>query len=107
MVEKKRAVLRISAIETLLAERDAAVEIVGLKALPNNPLIREELQEMDGEPVWIESKTAQYGNYWITQVAGGIVSFRNGAGYGFRFEEVTDRWKSKIYRRRPEDGKQK
>ena len=71
---------------------------------PNDPLTLEQLREMDGEPVWIESKTGQYGKYWLTQSDSGIVSFRNGYGYCFQYEVVTTQWGSKIYRRKPEEG---
>lgn len=93
-------------LENYAAALKLAIDALRAQAAPppNDPLTLEELREMDGEPVWIESKTAQYGNYWLIQVDGGIVSFRNRAGYGFRFEEVTDGWSSKIYRRKPEEG---
>jgi hypothetical protein len=90
----------LQASNLVKAYREGRAEILP----PNDPLSLEQMREMDGEPVWIESKTAQYGNYWLIQVDGGIVSFRNRAGYGFRFEEVTDGWSSKIYRRKPEEG---
>lgn len=98
-----------SAIETLLAERDAAVEIVGLKALPNDPLTREELQEMDGEPVWIEWGGHPQAGWALVRVwskANNVIylTYHNGntdlLGY-----VLADG--GKIYRRRPEDGKQK
>lgn len=65
----------------------------------NVPLTQEELREMDGEAVWIENKTSQYGSYWLITVDGEIISVCNRNGYCFRLEELL-RWGDKIYRKR-------
>lgn len=94
----------------------AVCELKGINTVPatttlqNNPLILEELREMDGEPVFIVSK--RYGNGWcIVQWHGVSKSWmyfsRTGTAEGMTATPITareygDDWIA--YRRKPEEG---
>lgn len=71
---------------------------------PNDPLTLEELREMDGEPVWIESPCIPNGGRYIILSEFGITFEKWTSQKMFHCENYGNTWLA--YRRKPEEVQQ-
>ena len=89
-------------MDAKVADRVAEIAHEGDKVQPdttpkNDPLTLEELREMDGEPVWVQSMVS---GWTLVDVERGCCT--NGRGETASFERYGELWLA--YRRKPEEG---
>ena len=88
----------------IIAAFDSAPEVEAEPLQPNDPLTLEELREMDGEPVWIESPCIPNGGRYIILSDLGITFEKWTSQKMFHCENYGNTWLA--YRRKPEEVQQ-